>query len=109
VINSNAPIKLILLLIEAGVDLKEEWILKKQYPKNMVKKNPLVVNAIEWRLKNPAPLKQMARNILRVHFFKINKRKSIVNSVNKLEKLLPSSLQDYIFLNLNKLESILAK
>jgi hypothetical protein len=108
-LNSNAPIKLISLLLEAGVGLKEDWIRKKQYPKNLVKKYPKLVNAIEWRLRNPAPLKELARKAVRAHLNKINKCKSIVNSVNKLEKLLPSCLQDYILLNLNSLESILLK
>ena len=32
IMNSSAPARLILLLIEAGVGLNEEWIVKKQYP-----------------------------------------------------------------------------
>lgn len=103
--NSNAPIKLILLLLEAGIGLKE---LGSKMPEK-VQKDPKLLKAIQYRLKNPASLKELARKSLRTHLNKINQSKSIVNSVYKLEKILPSSLQDYVLLNLNKIESILIK
>lgn len=106
IMNSNAPIELILLLLEAGVGLKEDWIAKKQYPNKLLKKHPKVIKAIEWRMNNPLSLKQLARASLRTHLNKINSSKSIVNSVNQLEKMLPSSLHKYILLNLKELDSI---
>ena len=108
-INSNAPVGLILLLLEAGVDLDEEWILRKNYPKKL-KDHPKLVNAIEDRLRNPRSLKEVSRKALRTHLIKINRSKSILKSINGLEKMIPSSLQDYVSLNLkNKYESILIK
>ena len=103
--NSNAPIQLILLLLEAGIGLKE---FQEKIP-DLKRKDPKLLIAIEFRLKNPPSLKEIARKSLRLHLNKINRSKSIVNSVSRLEKLLPSSLQDYILLNLNKIESILIK
>jgi ankyrin repeat protein len=97
--NSNAPIKLILLLLEAGIGLKELSLNGKFQDK--IQKDPKLFKAIEYRLKNPPSLKEIARKSLRLHLNKINRSKSIVNSVSKLEKILPSSLQDYILLNLN--------
>lgn len=96
ILNSNAPIRFILLLLEAGVALnKNEW---KDKQCRMMKKYPKLAQAIEYRLKNPPSLKELARRSLRLHLNKINQSKSIVNSVNKLKKHLPSSLQDYILL-----------
>lgn len=107
IINSkSAPIKLILLLLEAGVGLKEEWIVKKQYPKSLVKKHPKVIQQIEWRTRNPPSLKELSRRQVRTHLNKVNNNKSIVNSVNRLEKFLPRSLHNYILLNFKELESI---
>jgi hypothetical protein len=103
--HSNAPIKLILLLLEAGIGLKE---FQEKIPEKF-QKDPKLFKAIEFRLKNPPSLKEIARKSLRLHLNRINHYKSIVNSVSKLERLLPSSLQDYILLNLNKIESILIK
>lgn len=101
--NSNAPVKLISLLLEAGISLgKEEWLKQRQYPKRLVQKYPKLVNLIEYKLKNPPTLKEIARKSLRLHLSQINRSKSILNSVSKLEKHLPSTLQDYILLNLNK-------
>ena len=104
--NTNVPIKLILLLIEAGIGLKE--FQDGKYSEK-IQKDPKLLEAIQYRLKNPPTLKEMSRKSLRLHLNKINRSKSIVNSVSKLEKILPSSLQDYILLNLNKFESILIK
>jgi hypothetical protein len=104
IIKSNAPVELILLLLEAGVTLKEDWITKKQYPNNLLKNRPELIKAIEWRTHNPLSLKQMSRGALRKHLNKINSSKSIVGSVNQLEKMLPRSLHNYILLNLNELE-----
>lgn len=105
IIRNNAPTKLILLLLEAGVGLKEDWIVKKQYPEYL-KNNPKLIEAIEWRRRNPSSLKQIARTVVRSHLNKINRSKSIVNSVNKLETILPSSLHKYILLNFKELESV---
>lgn len=105
IIKSNAPIKLILLLLEAGVGLKEDWIVNKQYPEYL-KNNPKLIEAIEWRRGNPTSLKQIARTAVRAHLNKINRSKSILNSVNQLESMLPSSLHKYILLNFKELESI---
>lgn len=105
IINSKAPVKLIILLLEAGVGLREDWIVKKQYPNNMLK-YPKLVEAIEWRSRNPSSLKQIARRCLRSHLNKINRSKSIISSLNKLEKQLPRSLHNYILLNFNELESV---
>ena len=103
--NSNAPIKLILLILQAGIGLKE---FQKKIPEKILK-DPKLFKEIEFRLKNPTSLKEIARKSLRLHLNRINHYKSIVNSVSKLEKLLPSSLQDYILLNLNTIEFILIK
>lgn len=103
-INSNAPIGLIALLIEAGVAINKDVISKR-----VLRKNPKLINFIEYRLRNPASLKELSRKALRTHLNKVNQNKSILNSVFKLEKHLPSSLQDYILLNLNKFESVLLK
>lgn len=105
IMNSSAPVKLILLLIEAGVGLNEEWLVKKQYPASL-KSQPKLVEAIEWRRKNPLSLKQLARRTVRTHLNTINKSKSIVSSVNQLEKHLPRSLHNYILLNFKELESL---
>ena len=108
-INSNAPVRLILLLLEAGIDLADEdWIQTRKYPKKL-QKHPHLVNAIEWRLKNPPSLKEIARKSLRTHLIKINRSKSILKSVSRLEKFLPSCLQDYVCFDLNKFKSILIK
>jgi ankyrin repeat protein len=100
---THPPEKLILLLLEAGVTLTKEQCLKQRenYPKRVLN-DPKLVKAIEWRLKNPPSLKEIARNSIRVYLNKINSNKSIINSVNRLEKHLPSTLQDYVLLNLNK-------
>ena len=96
ILNSNAPLKFILLLLEAGVSLnKQEWKDKKC---RILRKYPKLAKAIEYRSKNPPSLKELSRRSLRLHLNKINQSKSIVKSVTKLEKLLPSSLQDYILL-----------
>lgn len=109
-VNSNAPVSLIALLLEAGVALeKEEWAQRRKYPKKLAQKCPKLISLIEYRLRNPPSLKEMSRKALRLHLNKVNQSKSILNSVFKLEKLLPSSLQDYILLNLNKFESVLLK
>jgi ankyrin repeat protein len=110
-INSNAPIKLIALLLEAGISVaKEEWIRKRQYPnKRLFQKYPKLLNLIEYKLKNPPTLKELARKALRLHLNRINRSKSILGSVSKLDRHLPSALQDYILLNLNTLETILIK
>lgn len=105
IMNSSAPAKLIMLLIEAGVGLNEEWLVKKQYPASL-KSQPKLVEAIEWRRKNPLSLKQSARRTVRTHLNKINQSKSIVSSVNQLEKQLPRSLHNYILLNFRELESL---
>jgi ankyrin repeat protein len=94
ILNSNAPIKFILLLLEAGVALnRKEW-----KDCRIMKKYPKLAKAIEYRKRNPPSLKELARRSLRVHLNKVNQAKSIVNSVNKLEKSIPASLQDYILL-----------
>ena len=99
----NAPVRLILLLLEAGVALdKEEWIQRKQYPKRLLQKYPKLFKAIEWRLKNPPSLKELARKSLRNHLNKVNRSKSIISSVTRLASILPTTLQDYVLLNLNK-------
>ena len=107
-INSNAPVGLILLIL-SGIDLAdEEWILNKKYPKKL-QRQPKIVSAIEWRLKNPPTLKELARKSLRSHLNKINHSKSILKSVSKLEKHLPAELQDYVCFNLKHFKSILIK
>ncbi|CAF0709625.1 unnamed protein product [Brachionus calyciflorus] len=109
-INSNAPASIISLLLEAGISFnKEEWVKKRNYPQKVVEKYPKVIDLIEYRLKNPFTLKELSRKALRQHLNKVNHSKSILNSVFKLEKVLPTSLQDYILLNLNKFESIFLK
>ena len=90
ILNSNAPIRFILLLLEAGVALnKNEW---KDKQCRMMKKYPKLAQAIEYRLKNPPSLKELARRSLRLHLNKINQSKSIVNSVNKLKSIKTSSI-----------------
>lgn len=109
-INSNAPASIIALLLEAGISFNnEEWVKRRNYPQKVVEKYPKLINIIEYRLKNPLSLKELSRKALRDHLNKVNQSKSILNSVFKLEKVLPTSLQDYILLNLNKFESILLK
>jgi len=107
-INSNAPVGLILLIL-SGIDLADEdWIQNRKYPKKL-QKHPNLVNAIEWRLKNPPSLKELARKSLRSHLIKINHSKSILKSVSRLEKHLPAELQDYVCFDLNNFKSILIK
>ena len=102
-IKSNAPLKLILLLLEAGIAFeKEEWVRNKEYTKVLIEKYPKLVSLIDFKLRNPPSLKEIARKSLRSHLNRINKNKSIVNSVLKLDKIIPTTLQDYILLNLNK-------
>jgi ankyrin repeat protein len=102
-IKSNAPLKLILLLLEAGFAFeKEEWVKNKQYTQVLVEKYPKLVDLIDYKLKNPPSLKEIARKSLRIHLNKINNNKSIVSSVLKLNKILPAALQDYILLKSNK-------
>lgn len=102
-IKSNAPLKLILLLLEAGLAFeKEEWVRNKQYTQVLVEKYPELIKLIEYKLKNPPSLKEAARKSLRTHLNKVNNSKSIVSSVLKMDKILPSTLQDYVLLNLNK-------
>lgn len=135
-LNGNAPLSLIWLLLEAGLTIdKVDLLQKDEYPnKKLIKfrlifksilkskiliiceffsrllqKYPKLVNLIEYKLKNPPSLKALARNSLRMHLNKVNSSKSILNSVKKLENLLPSTLQEYILLNLNQLKSILIK
>lgn len=109
-INSNAPAGIIALLLEAGISLNnEEWVKRRNYPQKVVEKYPKVIDLIEYRLKNPLTLKELSRKVLRDHLNKVNKSKSILGSVFKLEKFLPTCLQDYILLNLNKFESKLSK
>lgn len=109
-INSNAPIGIIALLLEAGISFtNEEWVKRRNYPQKVVEKYPKVIDLIEYRLKNPLTLKELSRKALRDHLNKVNKSKSILGSVFKLEKFLPTCLQDYILLNLNKFESKLLK
>jgi hypothetical protein len=109
-IMSNAPLKLILLLLEAGFAFeKEEWVRNKQYTQVLVEKYPKLVKLIDYKLKNPPSLKEIARKSLRVHLNKINHSKSIVSSVLKLDKILPTALQDYVLLNLNKYERLLIR
>lgn len=108
-INSNAPAGIIALLLEAGISFNEEWVKRRNYPQKVVEKYPKVIDLIEYRLKNPLTLKELSRKVLRDHLNKVNKSKSIIGSVFKLEKFLPTTLQDYILLNLNKFESILLK
>jgi ankyrin repeat protein len=94
ILHNNAPIRIILLLLEAGYPLnKEEW-------QKLVSKYPKLVKLIERKMRNPASLKELARKALRLHLNKINNNKSILNSVNKLKEHLPSSLQDYMLLNI---------
>lgn len=101
--NCDAPVRLILLLLEAGVALdKEQWIQRKEYPKNLLRKYPRLFKAIEYRLHNPCSLKELARKSLRLHLTKVNRNKSILNSVSQLAPLLPTTLRDYVLLNLNK-------
>ncbi len=105
ILNCNTvPIKLILMLLEAGVQFD-----RRALEARLLQKHPKLANLFEYRLRNPPSLKELSRKALRSHLNRINQCKSIVNSVNKLEKLLPSSLQDYILLNSNKLERFLVK
>ncbi len=94
-VRSNAPLKLILLLLEAGL------AFEKEDSKVLVEKYPKLIKIIDFKLKNPPSLKELARKSLRSHLNKVNNSKSIVNSVQKLEKFIPTALQDYILLNLN--------
>lgn len=109
IINSNAPIKIILLLLEAGIDLNEIWLKKREYPRKMIQNHPNLVSFIEWRRRNPPSLKELARKSLRLHLNIINSSKSIITSVNKLEKMIPSSLQDYVLFNFNLFDNYTMK
>ena len=93
--------RLILCLLEAGVALNERE--RQEWRDNrLVKKYPTLAKRIEYRLRNPSSLKELARNALRGHLNKVNRSKSIVDSVVKLGQTatLPTSLQDYVLLNL---------
>ena len=109
IINSNAPLKIILLLLEAGIDLNEIWLKRKEYPRKMIQKHPSLVDFIEWKRRNPPSLKELARKSLRLHLNIINSSKSIIKSVNKLEKMIPSSLQDYVLFNFNSFDNYTIK
>lgn len=99
VAHSNAPIKFIVLLIEAGVCLnKEQWLVKRLFPPRLRNKYPKLISFIEWRARNPLSLKELCRKSIRNYLNKINKNTSVLDRVQHLP--VPITLQDYILFNL---------
>jgi ankyrin repeat protein len=99
VIHSNAPIKFIVLLLQAGVCLnKEKWLIERIFPTRLRNRYPKLISFIEWQARNPLSLKEQCRKTIRNHLNFVNKNKSLLKRVLHLP--VPNVLQDYILFNL---------
>jgi ankyrin repeat protein len=99
VIHSNAPIRFIKLLLDAGVCLNNErWFIEKLFPLRLKKKYPKVISFLEWRSRNPLSLKEQCRKNIRTYLNRVNRNTSVLNRVQNLP--VPLCLQDYILFNL---------
>lgn len=100
VAHSNAPIQLLVLLLEAGINLnKEPWFDQKLFPSRLKKKYPKLVKFMEWRARNPLKLKELCRKAIRNHLYEANRNKSVISRVQNLP--VPVCLRDYMLFNLN--------
>ncbi len=99
VIHSNAPIRFIKLLLDAGACVHNEpWFIEKLFPPRLRMKHPKVISFLEWRSRNPMKLKELCRKHIRAYLNRVNRNTSVLGRVCALP--VPECLQDYILFNL---------